>query len=184
MKKSIITVATVIALCGSLTLTSCIGSFQLTKKLMNWNSSISNKFVNELVFIAFWILPVYEVSALADILVINSIEFWSGQNPIEYGTYKIQGEDGQMYLIDCDGKGYTIRNLTDNSTVRLDFNEEKQEWSTEIDGESVVFLTFIDDTHVKMPTRNGDSVIVETSEAGLFAYRSDIFSGQDLAFNK
>lgn len=32
---------------------SCIGSFQLTSKLKNWNEDLGNKFVNELVFLAF-----------------------------------------------------------------------------------------------------------------------------------
>lgn len=76
MKKCAIRVAAVIAICSSMMFSSCIGSFQLTNKLLSWNNSIGNKFVNELVFFAFWILPVYEVSGLADILVLNSIEFW------------------------------------------------------------------------------------------------------------
>ena len=46
-------------------------------------------------FIAFWIVPVYEISALADVLVINSIEFWSGSNPVaDVGNVKtIDGKD-------------------------------------------------------------------------------------------
>lgn len=85
MKKKYLSIALVMALAGSMMFTSCIGSFSLTNKLMDWNKTIGSKFVNELVFVAFWIVPVYEVSALADILVINSIEFWSGSNPIAKG---------------------------------------------------------------------------------------------------
>lgn len=181
MKKSFLTIAVISTVCGSLCLSSCIGSFQLTKKLMAWNNKIDNKFINELVFIAFWIIPVYEVSALADILVINSIEFWSGENPIACGTYKIQGEDGQMYLIECDGKGYNIKNMTLGTTIRLDFDKDNREWSTDVDGERIVFMTFIDDTHVKLPTRDGGSIVVETSEAGLYAYRNATFAYSDFA---
>ncbi len=76
MKKRLIPVALVAAISIPV-FTSCIGSFALTNKLLSWNRSIGSKIVNELVFIGFWILPVYEVSALADVLVINSIEFWS-----------------------------------------------------------------------------------------------------------
>lgn len=173
MKKSILTVATVIALCGSMTLTSCIGSFSLTNKLLSWNNTIGNKFVNELVFFAFWILPVYEVSGLADILVLNSIEFWSGSNPVAKGKKVIEGQDGR-YLVQCDGKGYTITSENDKSVVRLDFDADAREWSTMIDGERVVFMTFVDDTHVKMPLPNGESKIVETSQDGLYAYQSSI----------
>lgn len=170
MKKSIPTVATVIALCGSMTLTSCIGSFTLTNKLLSWNKSISNKFVNELVFFAFWVLPVYEVSGLADVLVLNSIEFWSGENPVAKGKKVIDGKDGR-YMVECDGKGYTITSENDKSVVRLDFDADAREWSTMIDGERVVFMTFVDDTHVKLPLGDGNFKIVETSEDGLYAYQ-------------
>ncbi len=89
MKKKYLTLAVATLLAGSM-LTSCIGSFSLTNKLLSWNHQVSNKFVNELVFFAFWIIPVYEVTALADVLVLNSIEFWSGSNPIACGkTMKI-----------------------------------------------------------------------------------------------
>ncbi|MDE6279855.1 MAG: DUF3332 domain-containing protein, partial [Paramuribaculum sp.] len=84
MKKKILNVAVITLLCGSmLPLSSCIGSFSLTNKLLSWNRQVDNKFVNELVFFAFWILPVYEVAGAADLLVLNSIEFWSGSNPME-----------------------------------------------------------------------------------------------------
>ena len=181
MKKRHLTVAAIVALAGSMMFTSCIGSFNLTNKLLAWNKTIGNKFLNELVFIAFWVLPVYEVSGLADIIVLNSIEFWSGSNPVAQGKSIIEGNDGHKYLVDCDGKGYTITCMSDNSQYRLDLNEDTREWSTEINGENVVFMTFVDDTHVKLPTRSGDEMIVETSEAGLFAYQAVNGYASDLA---
>ena len=48
MKKSYIAVALAVSILGGSTLTSCIGSFQLTNKLLSWNKSVGNKFVNEL----------------------------------------------------------------------------------------------------------------------------------------
>ena len=58
MKKTYLSVALVCLLSASILGSSCIGSFQLTNKLLTWNKQIGNKFVNELVFFAFWILPV------------------------------------------------------------------------------------------------------------------------------
>ena len=98
MKKRYLSVAVVTALAGSMLFSSCIGNFALTKKLLGWNNQIGNKFINELVFFAFWIIPVYEVTALADVLVLNSIEFWSGSNPIAQGKSYIDGKDGR-YLV-------------------------------------------------------------------------------------
>lgn len=170
MKKKYFTVAVVLLLSCSMLTTSCIGSFSLSNKLLSWNKQVGNKFVNELVFFAFWILPVYEVSLLADVLVLNSIEFWSGSNPVAQGRSVIDGKDGR-YLVDCDGKGYTITSENDGSVVRLDFDEDDRSWSVTADGNTYELLSFVDDTHVKMPTVDGGYTIVELSQAGVFAYQ-------------
>ena len=75
MKRGKLTLVAVV-LSGSLLFSSCVGSFSLFNRLSSWNQSVGNKFVNELVFLAFNIVPVYGVAYLADALVINSIEFW------------------------------------------------------------------------------------------------------------
>ena len=98
----------------SLLFNSCIGSFGLFNRLNTWNQSIGNKFVNELVLLAFNIVPVYGVAYFADVLVINSIEFWSGQNPI---TMK----DGQIDESEFmhEGKMYKVIKSKNNMTVAL-----------------------------------------------------------------
>lgn len=182
MKKTYLTVALICTICGALTLPSCIGSFTLSNKLLSWNKQIGNKFVNELVFFAFWVLPVYEVSGLADIIVLNSIEFWSGSNPIAKGTKVIEGNDGK-YLVKCDGKGYTIKSENDGSIVRLDFDADNQSWSYSIPGgEKHTIFTFVDDTHISLPTPDGTETVVEISEAGLYAYQA-IVTGSQFAMN-
>lgn len=180
MKKKYLSVALVMVLATSIFSTSCIGSFQLTNKLLAWNNNLGNKFLNELVFFAFWILPVYEVSALADVLVLNSIEFWSGDNPVAKGKSVIEGNDGK-YLVECDGKGYTITSMTnEKDCVRLDFNVEEQTWSVNIDDKSYPFMTFVDSNHVKMITPDGSMQLIEKSQAGFYAYQQ-IAAGSFLA---
>ena len=75
---------------GTILFSSCVGSFGLFNRISSWNQSVGNKFVNELVFLALNIVPVYGVAYLADALVINSIEFWSGSNPMAKDVYKRQ----------------------------------------------------------------------------------------------
>lgn len=180
MKKNYLTVALICTVCASMTLPSCIGSFSLTNKLLSWNNQVGGKFVNELVFFAFWILPVYEVSGLADLLVLNSIEFWSGSNPVAKGKKVIEGNDGK-YLVECDCKGYTIKSENDGSVVRLDFDADDQSWSYQVPGgERHTIFTFIDDTHVSMPTPDGSTMTVELSDAGLYAYQA-VVSGANFA---
>lgn len=168
MKKIVISVAIAALMCSSLT--SCMGQFALTKNLYSWNEQISNKFVNELVFIAFWILPVYEVCGLADVLVLNSIEFWSGDNPMTASTKIIQTEQGRC-LVKCDGKGYDVLMEDTGETYRLDFAMDSQTWSLIYDGKEYPLLTFVDDNHVSMPSMDGSWQTVELSQAGVLAYR-------------
>ena len=170
MKKRYFTVAAVTLCAGSLLFSSCIGSFALTNKLLSWNKQVGSKFVNELVFVAFWILPVYEVSALADVLVINSIEFWNGSNPVAQGRTVIDGQDGR-YLVDCDATGYTITSENDGSVVRLDFDSDTHTWSATTEGETHTLMTFIDDTHVQLPAPDGSTTIVTLDQDGLWAYQ-------------
>lgn len=171
MRRKYLSVALVAALGTSVLMTSCIGNFALTNKLLAWNKTISNKFVNELVFFAFWIIPVYEVSAFADAVVFNSIEFWSGNNPIACGTRVIDGKDGR-YLVKTDKTGYTITSENDGSVVRLDFDSADKSWSVSVnDSESYKLMTFVDDTHVNMIAPDGSMMPVELNQQGVMAYQ-------------
>ena len=60
-------------LSGSILFSSCIGSFKLFNNLKEWNQGVSDKFVNELIFLAFHIVPIYPIAYLADVLVLNSL---------------------------------------------------------------------------------------------------------------
>ena len=173
MKKTSFKIGLLLTVAASFPLQSCIGSFGLTHKVLDWNNQIGSKFVNELVFFAFWALPVYEVTAIADLLVINSIEFWSGNNPTEASTKHVDTEHGR-YLIACDGKGYTVT-APNGDIMRLEFETDSQTWSVAFgDGEAYPFMTMIDDSHVKMVTPDGDFRLVELSDKGLQAYQSMI----------
>lgn len=173
MKKFKISVVAVLLACGSMLFSSCIGSFSLTNSVLKWNNSVGAKAVNELVFVAFWILPVYEVTAIADLLILNSIEFWTGDNPLSASTKVIDTEQGR-YLVACDGKGYTVTHEATGREMRLDFEAETRTWSFNKDGESYPFMTFVDHTHVKMIMPDGDFLLVELSEAGVMAYQQAV----------
>ena len=88
------------------------------------------------------------------------------------GKKMIDGHDGR-YLVECDGKGYTITSENDGSQIRLDFDVAEQTWSVAMpNGQSYDFMTFVDDNHVKMPTADGKGMIVDLTEEGLLAYRA------------
>jgi len=161
MKKVFLSVA----LAATLFLSSCIGSFGLTKKVYNWNKSVSDKWVNELVFLGLSIIPVYEIAVFIDAVVLNTIEFWTGNNPVAANTEVIETENGQ-YVVAASHDGYTI--TKGDETVQ--FVNENGVWFVK-QGETVTpMFTYTDDSHVCL-NLGGTSTIVELSQAGIDNFR-------------
>ena len=133
---------TALLLTATIVLSSCIGSFRLTNNIKDWNDGLGNKFVNELVFLALHVVPVYEIAMFIDGVVLNSIEFWTGENLVaEPGETKIvknsQGTDIQVTALE---NGYTI---SDGKTaMNLLFNENEQVWSAEYNNQTIDLVKF------------------------------------------
>ena len=73
-------------------LTGCLGQNALFDTVQDWNAdATNNKFVNQGISFAFWWIPVYGLSLLGDIVIFNSIEFWTGTNPISQEGAKVAG---------------------------------------------------------------------------------------------
>lgn len=63
---------------------SCLGPNKLFNKLHDWNTTATeNRWGNEGIFLVLSIIPVYSLAYAADIIVLNSIEWWSGKNPMD-----------------------------------------------------------------------------------------------------
>jgi hypothetical protein len=66
-----------------LVFTGCMGTSGLTGKVKKFNLEVvEHRWAREGTFLALNILWVYRVCSILDLLVFNSIEFWSGENPI------------------------------------------------------------------------------------------------------
>lgn len=170
MKKINLKMAATILICSTFLFTSCIGSFGLHSKLVNWNQSIGNKFVNELVFLAFNIIPVYGVCYLADIVVINSIEFWSGSNPMASvgDVKKVKGENGN-YLVETLENGYSITKEGESSSMELIYNKELNTWNVVADGVSTELLQMNNDGTAQIILPNGENMTVTLDAQGIAA---------------
>jgi hypothetical protein len=162
----------VAALASSVLFSSCIGSFSLSNKLLDWNRNIESKFVNELVFIAFWIVPVYEISIAADALIFNSIEFWNGENPVA-DTGKVETVDTKngVYTVETKADGYRIQKEGEEKSIDLVFDSSDKSWSIEAEGESTKLLRFENDDEVVMFLPDGQEMNVELSRAGVLAFK-------------
>lgn len=179
MKKKSLIIVTLVALSASLMMQSCIGSFALFNKVKAWNDHVGDKFVNEVVFVAMWILPVYELSFAADLFILNTIEFWSGENPALAETKVVDGKDAQ-YLVAKNETGYTITNMTTKQVTRFNFNAQDNSWSLVNNGKEVKLFSFVDDTHINVITRDGSYTQVELSQPGVVAYQQLVGIGEEV----
>ena len=165
-------------LSGSLLFSSCVGSFGLFNRLTTWNQSLGNKFVNELVFLAFNIVPVYGVAYLADALVINSIEFWSGSNPMANvgDVKKVKGENGN-YMVKTLENGYSITKEGETASMDLIYDKEANTWNVVANGESAELVKMNNDGTAEMNLPNGDKMNVTLDAQGMMAARQATMGG-------
>ncbi len=62
----------------------CFGRFQLVRNVYDFNKDVSqDKWTQWLVFLVLTIVPVYGLASWIDALIANSIEFWTGENPVQ-----------------------------------------------------------------------------------------------------
>jgi hypothetical protein len=95
-----------------LTLQGCYGKMALTKKVYAVNGEVNDKFVRSLVTWVFIIVPVYGVSALADLVLFNTIEFWTGKNPVAQGEKDFRYASGEeTYHVHAKKTGRTVNYL-------------------------------------------------------------------------
>ncbi len=85
---------------------ACFGPFNLTRNVYHWNSGIkgsgevNEKWMKEIVFFGMIIIPVYMFSALLDAFIFNSIQFWTGDNPVKATD---AGSDGATRVVRLGG---------------------------------------------------------------------------------
>ena len=168
MKKNRLTLVAAIFLSGTILFSSCVGSFGLFNRISSWNQSIGTKFVNELVFLALNIVPVYGVAYLADALVINSIEFWSGTNPMANvgDVKKVKGD----YLVKTLENGYSITKEGEDSAMELIYNKEANTWNVVADGVSTELLKMNNDGTAEMNLPNGEKMNVTLDDGCTSGY--------------
>lgn len=122
----------------------CYGSFSLTKKVYEFNGRVGDKWVNELVFLVFATVQVYSIAGFIDGVVLNSIEFWTGKNPL---TSKIVFSD---------------RALADGTVIRFHESPKMMEVVTKDNG---TFYITKEETGFVLKNAAMETVGIVTSDA-------------------
>lgn len=166
------------AMAAVLMASSCVGSFSLFNKLSSWNrKATSSKFLNEIIFIV--ISPVYALAGVADVLLFNSIEFWSGHNPVASNigkTKQVLGEDGRYYAVKTLVDGYEITKPS-GEVLRLVYDEKENSWSRIENGECKEIFRFNEDGTIKTTLPDGNQMDVSLNEYGVNQVRFAVSNG-------
>ncbi|MFN3603093.1 MAG: DUF3332 family protein [Leptonema sp. (in: bacteria)] len=96
-------------------LMQCYGSFPLVRTVYKFNGSIGDNskaggVIRSVVMILMTVIPIYEISFLVDALLLNSIEFWTG-NKIQLGLanpYIKLREEGDTLILSDKKDQYTF----------------------------------------------------------------------------
>jgi len=145
MKTTARIIALLVVIVMLVNLAGCYGSFSLTRKLYTWNGSLGDKFVNTAVMWVLMILPIYEFTGFIDFVILNTVEFWTGSNPLAMQD----GEQDIKYFTN-EGKTYKIVITKNNvniletvgpdsgKSINLSFTQETGNWSLSDDKHDTV----------------------------------------------
>lgn len=114
MKKVILS-----AVIGAMMLTGCTGPFELTKAVHKWQTGFEDKWMDEVAFLGCIILPVYGLASLGDAIILNSVEFWTGENPM---MAEVQNKDASAVMTKTDDG--RIRIEADGQTCFLERTQD------------------------------------------------------------
>ena len=175
MKKISLSAACVL-LAGSFLCSSCIGSFSLFNKYEKWQCNMtSNKYVNGIV--GFILQPIVGgICLFVDSVVLNTIEFWTGSNPMAAGQVKIvMGQDGRYYAIKTLKNGYEVKSPTGEKTLFI-HNDQNDSWSMTQNGITKEIIRFNADGTIQATLQNGEKLTVSNDEAGLMQVREAVYN--------
>jgi hypothetical protein len=132
MKRTIVAILSAVSV---LFATNCYGGFIATKKIYNWNGGLGNKWVRSIAMWIMIIIPVYGVATLVDFVILNTLEFCTGSNPLamKEGEVEIQlvHRDGKEYEITATRNQFAVAEIVQgqkSEPVYLIYKEAETSW--------------------------------------------------------
>ena len=160
-------------LAGTLLTSSCIGSFGLFNKFAKWETEMTpNKYLNGILG---WILTpiVGGVCLTVDFIVLNTIEFWTGDNPMASNigkTQQVMGQDGRYYAVKILKKGYEITSPNGEVTL-LTYDKKQNAWAMTQNGIVKELFRFNADGTIQATLANGETHAFTLDAQGVYEAR-------------
>jgi hypothetical protein len=116
--------------------------------------------------------------------VLNSIEFWTGDNPIHANigkTKQVMGSDGRYYAVTYLKNGYEVK-APNGDVTNFIHDAETDSWSMEQNGVKKEIFRFNGKNSIKSFI-NGESKEFTLNEAGVYEARMMANDGVFFALN-
>ena len=124
MKKRILCMVLIVFIMG-MSFTGCNGQYVLWNKAHPFFSNLGGKWVGAVVNWICWIIPVYEICFIGDIIILNVIEFWSGSNPMALNTFEQTDENGTRITAVKNDNGTLSLTITEVSGLTSEYLLER-----------------------------------------------------------
>jgi len=99
---------------------ACFGRFELVRKVYAFNKRVDpDKWIQWGAFLVMNFVPVYGAAAFVDAVFANSVEFWTGQNPITAdAVHRSTGPNGEIATLTLHPDGFADFELLDADGAR------------------------------------------------------------------
>ena len=159
------------------TQTGCMGSFQLLKGLYSWNETVTqNKAINNIIFWAFNILPVYSTCAFIDLVILNLPEFWTGSNPVAMGPDDLEEQeitkDGLTYTLRATQNKFELISAENKIEMSMVYTMDDATWNLQTEEGLKPLAQNLENNKVKIYYPNGSSQVFENNQEN-FAFLSN-----------
>jgi hypothetical protein len=140
--------------------TGCYGSFNLTRKLYTWNGKLGDKWINSLATFAMLVIPVYGVAGIVDYVVLNTVEFWTGSNPVTMAPgeteQKIVTVQGHNYLATATQNHFQLKPVDGGKALDLTYVPAEKSWYAISGTERILIAEWVDQDALALITPNGE----------------------------
>lgn len=162
-------------ICSALSLTllstSCLGSFKAFNNLRDWNDGLTeNKFLDNLVFWGLCAVQVYTLAFVADAIVLNLIEFWTGSNPIAMAEGEKETQyaevEGNRVKMTAEKNKFTIEKLNGEHAgeeVVMIYTPDNQTWNLVGENGELQELASFEDGFYVLHLPTGDEIKLDAN---------------------
>lgn len=152
----------------------CYGSFALTKKVYDANGTIKDPVARSLVAVG--AMFAYFFTGLGDWVIFNTIEFWTGKNPISEQVFQVPAKGKKKSSLVEDRYVQTLRRTASGVESRIDSYREGslvrsltlhlQEGSTVVTADLVWAKTGVSEHYTAQQLSDGRVLVARVSATG------------------